>query len=201
MSADLRGRVSIVGVGLAGCGEASGFSDLDLAAEAARRAVADAGLSMRDIDGLVTTVSRPICLFFRSRSIWVFNPASSMELESEVRLSLRISSQPRWPWKWGCAMPFWSLMAAPPGLAVIAQCMHLYGTTREQLAKVAVDARAWAGLNPAAFSRDPLTIDEVLGSRMVSDPLTVRDCCLVTDGAGAFVLVPSERARDISDIR
>jgi acetyl-CoA acetyltransferase len=52
-------------------------------------------------------------------------------------------------------------------------------------------------LNPEAFSRDPLSIDDVLGARMVSDPLTVRDCCLVTDGGGAYVLVRADRAKDL----
>lgn len=75
--------------------------------------------------------------------------------------------------------------------------MHEFGTTREQLADVAVAARAWAQLNPEAFMRDPLTRADVLGSRMVADPLSVRDCCLVTDGAGACVLVSAERARDL----
>src|SRR5690606_22498398 len=74
--------------------------------------------------------------------------------------------------------------------------MHQYGTTRRQLAEVAVAARAWARLNPHAFARGPLTIDDVLASRMVSDPLTVADCCLVTDGGAAVVLVRAERARD-----
>lgn len=75
--------------------------------------------------------------------------------------------------------------------------MHAFGTTREQLAEVAVAARAWARLNPEAFLRDPLSVQDVLAARMVSDPLTVRDCCLVTDGAGACVLVSAERARDL----
>ena len=75
--------------------------------------------------------------------------------------------------------------------------MHEFGTTREQLAQVAVAARAWAQLNPEAFMRDPLSVQDVLASRMVSDPLTVRDCCLVTDGGGAYVLVSAERARDL----
>jgi acetyl-CoA acetyltransferase len=75
--------------------------------------------------------------------------------------------------------------------------MHEFGTTREQLADVAVAARAWARLNPEAFMRDPLTREDVLASRMVSDPLTVRDCCLVTDGGGAYVLVSAERAKDL----
>jgi acetyl-CoA acetyltransferase len=75
--------------------------------------------------------------------------------------------------------------------------MHEFGTTREQLADVAVAARAWARLNPEAFMREPLTREDVLASRMVSDPLSVRDCCLVTDGGGAYVLVSAERARDL----
>jgi acetyl-CoA acetyltransferase len=87
----------------------------------------------------------------------------------------------------------------PPSAYALAASrhMHEFGTTRRQLAEVAVAARAWARRNPEAFMRDPLTIDDVLGARMVSDPLTVRDCCLVTDGAGAFVLVRAERARDL----
>src|SRR5690606_5267269 len=65
------------------------------------------------------------------------------------------------------------------------------------LAEVAVAARKWAQLNPEAFKRDPLEIDDVLAARMVSDPLSVLDCCLVTDGAGAYVLVRADRARDL----
>ncbi|HSH91128.1 MAG TPA: thiolase [Ramlibacter sp.] len=75
--------------------------------------------------------------------------------------------------------------------------MHEFGTTREQLADVAVAARAWAQLNPEAFMRDPLTREDVLASRMVADPLSVRDCCLVTDGGGAYVLVSADRAKDL----
>jgi acetyl-CoA acetyltransferase len=66
---------------------------------------------------------------------------------------------------------------------VASSHMHEYGTTREQLAEVA--ARGLARLNPKAFERDDLTVDDVLGSRMVSSPLGIRDCCLVTDGGGA----------------
>lgn len=78
-----------------------------------------------------------------------------------------------------------------------ARHMHQYGTTREQLAEVAVAARQWAQLHPGAFVRDPLTVDDVLSSRMVSSPLTVRDCCLVTDGGGALVITSAERAADL----
>ncbi|MDW5444822.1 thiolase [Polaromonas sp. SM01] len=87
----------------------------------------------------------------------------------------------------------------PLSAYALAASRHMFefGTTRRQLAEVAVAARQWAGLNPEAFMRDPLSIDDVLVARMVSDPLSVRDCCLVTDGGGAYVLVRAERARDL----
>ena len=78
-----------------------------------------------------------------------------------------------------------------------ARHMHQYGTTREDLAAVAVAAREWANRNPQAFARGPLSIEDVLKSRMISDPLTVADCCLVTDGGAACVMVRAERARDL----
>jgi acetyl-CoA acetyltransferase len=54
--------------------------------------------------------------------------------------------------------------------------MHQYGTTRVDLAKVAVSARKWALHNLKAWEKEPLTEKEVLDARMVSDPFTVRDC-------------------------
>jgi acetyl-CoA acetyltransferase len=73
--------------------------------------------------------------------------------------------------------------------------MHQYGTTSEQLAEVAVATRKWASLNPAALHRDPLSVDDVLASPLVCEPLHVLDCCLITDGAGAIVLTTEEHAR------
>jgi acetyl-CoA acetyltransferase len=77
--------------------------------------------------------------------------------------------------------------------------MHEFGTTPEQLAEVAVAARAWALLNPKAFTREdgPLTIADVLDSPPISTPLHALDCCLITDGGGAVVLTSLERARDL----
>ncbi len=77
-----------------------------------------------------------------------------------------------------------------------ARHMHQYGTTKRQLAEVAVAARRWAQLNPEAVARDELSIDSVVNARMVSDPLGVRDCCLVTDGAAAIVMTRAEHAAD-----
>ena len=94
--------------------------------------------------------------------------------------------------------PYGPAAPAPSYALAAARHMHQFGTTREQLAEVAVAARRWAQLNPEAQMRDPLTIEQVLSSRMVADPLTVRDCCLVTDGAGAFVMTRADRARSLS---
>ncbi|QIL79911.1 thiolase [Diaphorobacter sp. HDW4A] len=77
-----------------------------------------------------------------------------------------------------------------------ARHMYEYGTTRKQLAEVAVAARKWAQLNPDAFSKKPLSVDDVINAKMISDPLTVLDCCLVTDGAGAIVVSSAKRAKE-----
>lgn len=75
-----------------------------------------------------------------------------------------------------------------------ARYMYEYRATSEELAMVAVATREWARLNPHATKRDPLTVEEVLSSPLVSDPLHVLDCCLVTDGAGAVVITSAEHA-------
>ncbi len=84
--------------------------------------------------------------------------------------------------------------------AMAAQAyLHRYGLDRGHLAHVAVSAREWALLNPAAFRHDsgPLTVDDVLAAPLISSPLSASDCCLVTDGGGAVVLTSLERARDL----
>ncbi|MBF5006710.1 thiolase [Diaphorobacter caeni] len=93
--------------------------------------------------------------------------------------------------------PFEPVLPVTAYALAAARHMHEFGTTREQLAEVAVAARGWAQQNPEAFMRDPLSIDDVLKSRRVASPLGVRDCCLVTDGAGAIVLTRADRARDL----
>lgn len=74
--------------------------------------------------------------------------------------------------------------------------MFEFGTTAEQMAKVAVVERAWGKLHPDAMFREDLTVEDVLGSRMVSSPLHLLDICRVTDGGGAAVMVAAERAED-----
>ncbi len=93
----------------------------------------------------------------------------------------------------------WGLPVPVGGYALAAtRHGHLYGTTAEQLAQVAVSTRAWAALNPKAYYRDPITIDDVLSSTMIATPLHLLDCCLVTDGGGAVVIVRADRARDLA---
>ncbi|MCU1357646.1 MAG: acetyl-CoA acetyltransferase [Acidimicrobiales bacterium] len=75
--------------------------------------------------------------------------------------------------------------------------MHTFGTTSEQLAQIAVSTRQWAELNPRAKVQTPLTIEEVLASEMTASPLHKLDCCLVTDGGGAFIVTSAERARTL----
>lgn len=94
---------------------------------------------------------------------------------------------------------------APYGHALIAKYamatrrhMYEFGTTIEQLAEIAVSTRFNAGLNPDAYYRDPITIDDVQNSPMIADPLTKLHCCIRSDGGGAIVLTTEERARDLA---
>jgi acetyl-CoA acetyltransferase len=88
----------------------------------------------------------------------------------------------------------------PMGPYALAASRHMavYGTTSEQLAQIAVSTRQWAAMNPQARFRDPITVEDVLESPLECSPLHRLDCCLVTDGAGAFVMTSAERARDLA---
>ena len=95
--------------------------------------------------------------------------------------------------------------AAPYGMttvgsyALYAQLhMATYGTTSEQLAEIAVTMRHHASLNPVAKMRQPITVDDVLSSRLISEPLHLLDCCIISDGGGAVVVTSTERARDLA---
>ena len=102
----------------------------------------------------------------------------------------------------GMPLMEWDLpygLGIPAASYSLAATRHMaqYGTTPEQLAAIAVSTRQWAAMNPNARYRDPLTVDDVLASPFVAEPLHKLDCCLVTDGAGALVLTSAERARDL----
>ncbi|MDQ1403950.1 MAG: hypothetical protein QOG03_2266 [Actinomycetota bacterium] len=101
---------------------------------------------------------------------------------------------PRAEWE----APYGLRMPMGPYALAASRHMAMYGTTSEHLAQIAVSTREWAARNPSARYRDPLTIDDVLASPMQSSPLHLLDCCLVTDGAGAFVMTSAERARSLA---
>jgi len=221
-----RGSAAIVGVAESDLGQvAEGLSVFDLMAQGTRRALDDCGLSLKDVDGLfsATTQSRLSVLglaeylgidppFIGSTivggssfevhvahamaaialglcNVAVIAYGSTQRSVGRKQASVREVNPYETPFK-----PF--LPSSAYALAA-SRHMHEFGTTREQLAAVAVAARQWALLNPAAWEKKPLTIDDVLAARMVSYPFTVRDCCLVTDGGGALVMTSAERARSL----
>jgi acetyl-CoA acetyltransferase len=100
--------------------------------------------------------------------------------------------------------PTWGSFEAPYGNSLVGSYamaaqrhMHEYGTTPEQLAAVAVGVREFAAYNPNAMYREPLTIADVLESRLIADPLHKLDCCVISDGGGALLMTTEERARDL----
>lgn len=92
--------------------------------------------------------------------------------------------------------PYGSTIATCYALAATRH-MAQYGTTSEQLAKIAVGVREFAGLNPHALYRDPITVADVIGSPMIADPLHLLDCCVIADGGAAFIMTTEDRARDL----
>lgn len=220
-----RGSSAIVGAATFGMGEAPGWTSVELAAMAAVRALADAGLAPSDVDALFAclpddvfaTIACAEHLGIRPRLTdnnrtggsafltHVIHAAAALESGAcDVALIMYGSNQrtstgklltPRRPSAFEA--PYRPLTPVSSYGLVAARHMYQYGTTREQLAAVAVAARQWANLNPDAFARGNLTVDECLGARMVSDPLTTRDCCLVTDGAAAIVMTRADRAKDL----
>jgi acetyl-CoA acetyltransferase len=94
-------------------------------------------------------------------------------------------------------MPFGLRTPMGPYALAAARHMYEYGTTSEQLAQIAVSTRQWAELNPRARYREAITVEDVLSSPLQVSPLHLLDCCLVTDGAGAFVMTSAERARSL----
>ena len=222
----LRGAASVVGAGTFGLGEAPGLTELEITAGAARAALDDAGLRAADVDGVFCASvthnmgSLALCEYLgvtpkfsdssmiggSSNLAHVMTAAMAIATgqcdivlvaygSNQRSASGRLVSTSRpdpFEGPYAPRQPITSYALAA------SRHMHEYGTTRQQLAEIAVAARAWAALNPEAFRREPLTVADVLASRPVSDPFTVRDCCLVTDGGGAVVLAAPDRARDLA---
>ncbi len=198
-------------------------SQLALHLEAVHNAVHDAGLSISDIDGVFTAgVHSPALLgealgitprYIDGTSV---GGCSFIIMVGHALLALHhglcdvavvshgqsgrsgigvtggrdtsLSGQFEIPYGFGGAPTYFGM--------ITTRHMHEHGTTLEQWAQVAVSTRAWAGLNPKARFRDPMTIEDVLNSRPVCYPFNLLNICLVTDAGGAVVLTRADRAKD-----
>ncbi|QNP60686.1 thiolase [Paenacidovorax monticola] len=221
-----RGKTAIVSGATYGIGESPGQTSLDLAVSASLRALNAVGLKPSDVDGLfiglpddylsglsfaeylgicprLTDNNRTGGSSFQTHAIH-----AALALEAglcDVALIAYGSNQRTASGKLVSSMrpsPYEApyRLARPVGGYALAASRYMaqYGLRREQLGAVALAARAWAQHNPEAFVRDPLSMDDYLGARMVADPFSVRDCCLVTDGAAAVVMVRADRAKDLA---
>ncbi|TDC46643.1 thiolase [Actinomadura sp. KC345] len=206
-------------------------SVLGLQTQAVTRALDDAGLSLRDVDGIATTgVSRfsatQLADYFGLEPRWtdstyaggsafemfVARAAQAIQAGQAATIVISFASDQRSARSRSLGgvvedhtpeaqfeTPYGPLFPLSYYAMAAQRYLHAYGGTRERLAEVAVAAREWALLNPAAFryGKGSLTPSDVLGSAMISSPLTALDCCLVTDGGGAIVLTSLDRARDL----
>jgi acetyl-CoA acetyltransferase len=224
---ELRGRFAIVGAAEADeMGRVPHKSALQLHAEAARNALDDAGIAPSEVDALFSAgrwSSAETADYFGIKPRYVDGTlvggcsfiahcqhamAAIAAGFCDVALITHGESgasrvgMPGTRWTPDSVMgqfeyPY-GVMGPPTQYALVAtRHMHEYGTTSEQLAEVAVATRKWAALNPKAAMREPITVADVLASRMVSHPFHLLDCCLVTDAGGAIVLTSAERARDL----
>jgi len=221
----IRGRSAIVGAAQLDTFQTQGRSPVGLASLAVNRALADAGLTLADVDGLFTASSYNAfptltlaeylgihprhmdstalggCSFIAQLGhaaaaieaglceVAVVAYGSTQRSDAGKLVSMAESSPYEQPY---------GLIHPIGAFGMVAQRhMAQYGTTSEQLAQYAVAAREWALLTDTAPYPTPLTVDEVLASPVIASPLHKLDCCLVTDGGAAVVLVSAERARDL----
>jgi acetyl-CoA acetyltransferase len=221
--AHLRGKAACVGIATHGTGESPGWNSTELMGVAVLKALDDAGLKLAEVDGIwAATAVHSMAAMSLAEYLGIhpkFSSGSNIGGSSFLAHALdaalaieaglvdvaviaygsnqrtaggfRSVSEP---------MPFEAQYQPRNPITAYAlaagRYMHEFGATRRDLAEVAVAARAWAALNPEAFTREPITVDDVLASRPISDPLGKLDCCLVTDGAAAAVMVRADRAGD-----
>ena len=224
---DLSGKFAIVGVAESDeMGTVPHKSALQLHAEAARNAIADAGLTKNDIDavfsaGRVFSTETAEYLGIRPRYIdgtsvggcsFIQHCQHAMAAinaglcevalithgeSGRSRLGMPSMKSEKDSLIWQFEVPY-GIVFPFTGYAFIAtRHMHEFGTTQEQLAEVAVATRAWARLNPKANQRGELSIADVMKSPIIAWPFHVLDCCLVTDGGGAAIVTSAERAKNL----
>jgi acetyl-CoA acetyltransferase len=225
MSANLSGQVSIVGAATAGVGWETKSSVSEMMAEAALGALADSGLGLKDVDAVFAvtpyfwmpsaTLADQLGIEPRVTDSTNIGGASVVAHvghamraiaagQCEIALIAYASSQRSDAGKLVTGAdilpferPYGALFPISGYAMAMQRHMYEFGTTRDQLAKVAVSASQWGSLNPDALRRELLTVDDVLASPLVSDPLRKLDICLVTNGGGAIVVTSKDRTRKL----
>jgi acetyl-CoA acetyltransferase len=225
MAMDLRKKVAIIGAAETDTvGVIPTITQLGLHAQAARNAMRDAGIDKDQIDGLACAGESVVAVADyldiqpqyidgtsvggSSFMIHVAHAVAALEAGycNYVLITHGESGRSRvgrggfgggaatLPGQFEAPYGTWG----PPNTFTIPIVAHMrkYGTTEEQIAAVAVATRAWAAKNPRAMMRDPITIEDVLNSRLIAWPIHLLECCLVTDGGGALILTTADRARD-----
>jgi acetyl-CoA acetyltransferase len=217
-----RGRTAVVGAATFGLGECPDMSAIEMAAQAGYLALDDAGLSIADVDGLFVALPSDFLGGLAMAEYFGIQPSivdnnrtggssflchaihAALALDAgliDVALIAYGSNQRSSAGKLVAALtgspyeaPHGARMPVGGYALAASRHMHEFGTTREDLAHVALAARSWAQRNPEAFCREDTSLDALLATRMVSSPLSVADCCLVTDGAAAVVMTRTDRA-------
>ena len=205
-------------------GKIPDLSQIQLHADAALNTLADAGLQAKDIDGVATAGESPIAIahYLGIAPRWVDGSSvggcsfmlhvrhAAAAIEAGYADTILIthgesgrSGVGRGGGGGGRASlpaqfegPYGGMGPTTMFTIGVLRYMKQYGMTHEQLAMVAVVQREWAGLNPRASFRDPITVEDVLASRMIAYPFHLFECCLVTDGGGALIMTKAERAKD-----
>ena len=228
MSANLSGEIAIVGAATSAIGWETKSSVAEIMADAAMAALTDAGLGVRDVDGVfavtpyywMPSVTLADQLGVEPKVTDSTNIGGASVIahvghamhaiaagQCEVAVIAYASTQRSDAGKLMTGAdilpyerPYGPLFPISGYAMVMQRHMYEFGTTREQLAKVAVAASQWASRNPDALKRELLTADDVLASPLVSDPLRRLDICLVTNGGGAIVVTTRERAKKLAKL-
>jgi acetyl-CoA acetyltransferase len=202
------------------------MSQIQLHADAALNAMADAGLKPKDIDGVATAGETPVQIaqYLGITPTWVDGTSvggcsfmihvrhAAAAIEAGLAKTILITHGesgrsgigriprpvPASSLNGQFEQPFGPM--GPPSLFTIPvlRYMKTFGVTEEQIAQVSVVQREWAGKNPRATFKNPITTDDVLNSRMIAWPFRLLMCCLVTDGGGALILTSSDRAESFA---
>jgi acetyl-CoA acetyltransferase len=202
-----------------------GLSQIQLHADAALNALREAGLGPSDIDGIATAGETPttVAHYLGITPTWVdgtavggcsfmihVRHAAAAINEGLCRTVLithgesgrsRVGASPRPAYAASLAGQFeapFGVMGPPTMFTIpVLRYMKTYGITEEQIAMVSVVQREWAAKNPRATFKEPITVADVLNSRMIAYPFRILMCCLVTDGGGALILTSADRATDL----